>query len=163
TQLTIRWALWLPGYFAVYAPWLITKCVVKLLVLLFKIVGKTVAFAAAPLFKQLESIGETPVNAASEVSSPAKTLMPLPMRRIWLLLFFLWLVVFRGLDLWWAAWIAPALAVPVWMFFLKTAYQFAVTPKTFVTFVASTCSKALDGQLKMFKDAQEKRAKVTRA
>src|SRR5262249_34148459 len=66
TQMTIRWALWLPGYFAVYAPWLITKCVVKLLVLLFKIVGKTVAFAAAPLFKQLESIGETPVNAASE-------------------------------------------------------------------------------------------------
>ncbi len=164
TQLKIRWALWLPFYFVIYPVWWMSKIGLKLFGFALKIVGRTAAFAATPLIKQLETIGQTPISSDdAALSAPSRKAKSLPKKRVWLLLFFLWLVAFRGLDIWWAAWIAPALALPVWFFFLRTAYQFAITPKTFVTYIATTCGKVLDNQIKMFTDAQTKKSKVAPA
>jgi hypothetical protein len=77
-----------------------------------------------------------------------------------LILFFLWLVVFRGLQIWWAAWIPPVLAVPVWILCLRTAYRLAVTPKTLVTLIATACTTMLDNQIKVLTEARTKGTKV---
>jgi hypothetical protein len=154
TQLKIRWALWLPFYCVLYPIWWICWTGAK-------VFAKTVVFAASPLIGQLESLNETGTTATSPQSG--KTPRSFPRKRVWLIALFMWLLVFRDLRFWWVAWLAPALAVPVWIFFLKTAYRFAIAPKSFATYIATTCSSMLETQIKTFKDAQEKKTKVVRA
>ena len=158
TQLQLRWAMWLPIYFFVYPLLFSAKVIAKVLGILLKFLGKTAVFAAGPFIRQIESLGAG--EATSTVPKSSRSIRSFPTKRVWLLLFFLWFVAFRGLGIWWAAWIAPALAVPVWIFCLRTAYRLAVAPKSLVTFVAAACSRFLDNQLKTVSEAKDKNTKV---
>jgi hypothetical protein len=154
TQLKIRWALWLPFYFVLYPIWwgLWTGAT---------IFWKTIALAAGPVVKQLESLNE--IGIEGKKTQPAKARGAFPRKRVWLIALFVWLLVFRGLNTPWAAWLAPALAIPVCIFFLRMAYRFAIAPKSFATYIASTCTSLLENQSKTLRNAQEKKTKVQQA
>lgn len=145
SQLKVRWALWLPIYLVLFP-------VSWILWILLRIIG-------APVFDYLKSLGEN--TAASAPPKTQESRWSFPTKRAWLALLFVWLIVFRGLDLSWAAWIPPLLALPLWFFFLRLSYQCAVTPRTFVSGLVSGCSSLLDTQIKTFNEAREKRSKPT--
>lgn len=157
SQLKIRWAFWLPVYVLVSPPWWVLY---RVTAVVFWLLGKTFASLVAPLFQSAQTAVENPAGQKSATTQPAKQW---PKKKLWVLLFFVWLVAFRGLDIWWAAWLAPALAVPVWLFFVRTAYRCAVTPKTAVTAIARWCGAYLDTQIKSLNEAREKNAKIQSA
>jgi hypothetical protein len=142
TQLKIRWALWLPIYLAFFPlVWTFWR--------LFLLIG-------APAVGYLKSVGESTV---ASVPATSKAYRSFPKKRVWLAAFFVWLVVFRGLNVSWAAWIPPFLALPIWFFFLRLCYQCAVTPRTVANSLVTLCSNLLDAQIKLLNEAREKKTK----
>jgi hypothetical protein len=152
TQLKIRWAVWLPFYSILYPSYWVLKTGLSLF-------GKAIALITSgfwSLFKRLDPgrrLGDAPTKARRRI----------PTKRIWLSLFFLWFVAFRTLDIWWAAWIAPFLAVPIWLFFVRAAYRLAIAPKTFATLFLTACGSMLDNQIRTFTDAKGREGKVASA
>jgi hypothetical protein len=145
SQLKVRWALWLPIYLLLFpVSWVAWT--------LLRIVG-------TPVFGYLKSLGENATGSVPQTTPVNRK--SFPTKRTWLALLFLWLIVFRGLDLWWAAWIPPILALPIWFFFLRFAYRSSITPRTFARVLVAACSSLLDAQIKTFTEAQEKKTKPT--
>ncbi len=131
SQLKLRWAVWLPVYLLVFpAAWFLRT---------------VLAFASIPLVSYAKSLSE---DDTANVTQPSpRRRRALPLKRLWLVLFFLWLLAVRGLNSDWAAWIPPILAIPIWQFFLKLAYKSAITPRTFVNSIVRLCSALLDRQM----------------
>ena len=158
-QLTFRWAAWLPFYCVLGPVWWSCKIAWRLLVLFLTVLGNSAAIAARPLLRRLEWITE----------EEPKTVLPVPkqrswpVKRLWFLIAVIWFIAFRTVDIWWAAWLGPLLAIPIWLFFLRKAYALAVEPKTFVMWIASSCARVLDRRLKAVTDARDKKGKVESA
>jgi hypothetical protein len=138
TQLKIRWFLWLPFYAFLFPVGWLALIVLRLL--------------SVPLLNLGKSV-DTAATAAEPIAGTASV----PTKRLWLLLFFAWLFIFRGLDLAWAAWIPPILVIPFWYFFMKWAYQCAVTPRTFARLLVSIITSMLDAEIKALHEAREKK------
>jgi len=138
TQLKIRWFLWLPFYILVFPAWWLGWIALRAL--------------SVPLVNLAKS-----VDTAATVAQPVTSTASVPAKRLWVLLFFSWLLIFRGLDVAWAAWIPPVLVVPFWYLFMKWAYQCAVTPRTFARVLVTMCSSLLDTEIKALNEARDKR------
>ena len=152
TQLRVWWALWLPFYSVLFPLYSTSKLVLR-------IVGKAFLVAANPIVKAIESL-DAPLDSQTPKAKTAKR-RPFPTTKVWLLFFFVWAIAFRGLNVWWAAWIAPALALPVWAFFLRAAFRVSVNPKSFVTFLADACGKMLDTQVTTLSKPDVKQANAS--
>jgi hypothetical protein len=106
SQLKVRWALWLPFYFLLFPFWLLLTLGLRLF--------------AAPLGAFVNSLAGAEETLSVPVATPTSNTpatsqsQPFPVKRLWLLLFFIWFVALRGLGLSWANWIPPVLTAPVW-------------------------------------------------
>jgi len=128
SQLKIRWVLALPVY------------------LIFFPAFKLFCVAAKPGVRALRALFDPSPNSEPQAQIPTK--------RIWLILFFTWIVAFRGLDIAWASWILPVLAVPIWLYVLKVAYKASVAPITFVKLLLEICGGLLDSYMKSLREAK---------
>lgn len=136
TQLTLRWAIWFPLY---AIAWPATEALALVL-----------RWTAVPLVQRIRG------NPESKPSS-------IPLKRLWFSVLLVWLVALRGLDVWWAVWIPPLLAVPIWIGLLRWAYRFAIAPRNFVSLAGRMCTSLLEFQIKALKEAKTKGKTVEKA
>jgi hypothetical protein len=139
TQLKFRWVFWLPFYLPLFpAAWLVGTVSIRLF--------------AGPVVRLWRLLTDN-----KELDNKKVTPASLPLKRLWVLFFFVWVILFR--DIAWAAWIPTALALPIWFFFLRLCYQCAVTPRTFTSLLVAASNALLDSQIKSLNEAKTKRSK----
>ena len=140
SQLTIRWALWLPFYVLLFPVW----CVLW-------VVGKA---ALRPVLDSLTRAGEA--GASPPASKGESSQRRFPWKQGWMVLFFIWLISLRAVDASWVAWVPPILLIPIWLWFLRMAYHSATSPITFAEKPLSWCRTIIESLEKPTKDAVAK-------
>jgi hypothetical protein len=123
-QLKIRWMLALPAYLIFFPP----------AFMLWK--GSVLAFR--PL---AEGLNSAVANGTPHRGSISKV----PWKRVWVLLFFIWLIALRTVPTAWVSWLPPLLLVPIWLWLLRIAYSSATAPAVVADKALALCSAALDG------------------
>jgi hypothetical protein len=138
-QLKVWWTLFLPVYLVTYPVWVLFLTIAKLI--------------AKPLAATAETLAA--VSDGATKSPQKKKPRRFPKKKVWLLVFFLWIIAFRSLHAIWAVWLLPILLVPIWLWFLKLAYKSATSPGAFAEVVLLGCQSALETVQKQLKNARE--------
>jgi hypothetical protein len=146
SQLKIRWAFfWLPIYLLLFPmSWLF---------------GFVISSAWKRLGLPVSTTEPTPQSAAPAGRNAPPRRRHFPTRRVWALLFFVWLIPLQGLKVPWAVWIPPFLAFPIWLWLMWKAYKAAVAPKAFAQLSLTSSASLLEGTLKSFREARAKGTK----
>ena len=125
SQLRIFWLVALPVYLLFFPPSFL--------------LWKGGVIALKPLIENIK-------QAASQQQSPSsRAKRRIRWKRLWLVLFFLWLIGLRTAPVAWVSWLPPILLVPVWIYLLRFAYGSATAPAVFADKVLGFCSAALEG------------------
>jgi len=141
SQFSLWWFVWLPFYFLLFPVcW---------------IIAKLVKLAGEPLYnrlKQLQSLGE-----AGTTSTPPRPKRKLGVRKIWIALFLLWLLVLRGLKFPWVPWLPSVLLLPIWVKALILASRIATNPSTFSGRLISLADRFINNTVSTLVDPKKEK------